>query len=854
MNNNNDNQPEQSNQVNQSTMSNTTEANNNEKQQEMTDQTPNTTETGATTTDNGDGATQNAPEPGAVADVDIEDSDVAGTDLEDSDVADTDLEDNDSDVADTDSDDSDANADLPDFDDVRVDYDKLFSLDEDYGFDGDDNSGEPNHDGKPTTKSLQEWFARAFGWLPQCHFNLIRPVLTQFARIARRMNLNNWQEALVMVILYDHQSDGSATNLLQMADLMKCPASRLDVLTPVLETLRKAGWVVLDMDDENPRRRMYKLPQSVFDSITIGEEAKPDSDIARAPKDDYTPYIFCEDASKLIRQRDSNDWTTHVLAAKLKLMEDKHANMPFISDVRQKLSDPVARAFYYYLCNEFLDDPNDPATSIREVTSGIYERRCDRSLAQMQISNGTLPAIAAGLVEQNMSDDNELTLTDEGIKLFLGEEAAKPYLKSFAGLTRYEFVNRLYDEIDDSMGSSFRRINARMHRTKMRLRSELLKRMETANAELSLVKHARILLPDDQCRLNYYLICAELVRDSYFPISQLDMVYTRNEIIQVRQEIKDGSSPLIKQGLVELEKGNMMSGAIMSLTDKGRATFLEQDAELFEPIVSDKDLVKPEQIKEKTLFFDGETKRQLGELRGNLCEDKYEDIVKRLGENNLPTGVAALFYGTPGTGKTESALQIARLTGRAVYHVDISQSKSCWFGESEKIIKSIFTNYRNLCKRSKVKPILLFNEADAIFSKRVDVNKSNCAQTENAMQNIILEEMEKLDGILIATTNLTCNLDTAFARRFLFKVRFTNPTVDAKRSIWLDKLPKLSEADANQLAQHYDFSGGEIDNVVRKALLHEVLYGKVASLADLITYCDEERITQNEGHKVGFAC
>ena len=67
----------------------------------------------------------------------------------------------------------------------------------------------------------------------------------------------------------------------------------------------------------------------------------------------------------------------------------------------------------------------------------------------------------------------------------------------------------------------------------------------------------------------------------------------------------------------------------------------------------------------------------------------------------------------------------------------------------------------------KVKPILLFNEADAVFSKRKDVNNGNVAQTENAIQNIILEEMENLDGILIATTNLADNLDGAFERRFV---------------------------------------------------------------------------------------
>jgi SpoVK/Ycf46/Vps4 family AAA+-type ATPase len=111
--------------------------------------------------------------------------------------------------------------------------------------------------------------------------------------------------------------------------------------------------------------------------------------------------------------------------------------------------------------------------------------------------------------------------------------------------------------------------------------------------------------------------------------------------------------------------------------------------------------------------------------------------------------------------------------------VDISKTKSMWFGQSEKIIKDIFDRYRSRVKQAQKTresiPILLLNEADAVICKRRETEGSNLAQTENAMQNIILEEMEKLEGILIATTNLTQNMDKAFERRFLFKVEFEKP-------------------------------------------------------------------------------
>ena len=75
---------------------------------------------------------------------------------------------------------------------------------------------------------------------------------------------------------------------------------------------------------------------------------------------------------------------------------------------------------------------------------------------------------------------------------------------------------------------------------------------------------------------------------------------------------------------------------------------------------------------------------------------KYKQIQKRLTEKGLPHGIAVLLHGAPGCGKTESVYQIAKVTNRKIYHVDISQTKSCWFGESEKKIQEIFDNYKLL--------------------------------------------------------------------------------------------------------------------------------------------------------------
>lgn len=212
----------------------------------------------------------------------------------------------------------------------------------------------------------------------------------------------------------------------------------------------------------------------------------------------------------------------------------------------------------------------------------------------------------------------------------------------------------------------------------------------------------------------------------------------------------------------------------------------------------------------------------------------YKDILMNLCNKNskgFPQGIAILLYGGPGTGKTESVYQLAKATGRAVFHVDIAATKSCWFGESEKIIRTLFKRYRRVCEESQKDgtkmPIIFFNEADAVLSKRRDVDSGNTAKTENTIQNIILEEMETLNGIMIATTNLTSNFDAAFERRFLFKIHIDQPTSEVRSKIWQNKIQLLSQCDAVTLAEEYNFSGGEIDNIVRKMEIENVIRGKV---------------------------
>lgn len=263
--------------------------------------------------------------------------------------------------------------------------------------------------------------------------------------------------------------------------------------------------------------------------------------------------------------------------------------------------------------------------------------------------------------------------------------------------------------------------------------------------------------------------------------------------------------------------------------------------------------LKATEIISKTLFYNPTEGQQVSRLKEILSAERLDEIRSKMKGKGLRSGFTCLFYGGPGTGKTETAYQIAKASGRNLFIVDVSQIKSCWVGESEKNIKKVFDKYKEAVKAGGIIPILLFNEADAVFGIRREGADGAVDKMENSVQNIILQEMEDLDGILIATTNLTTNLDKAFERRFLYKIRFEKPSREARLSIWRAMLPGLSEEEADLLAGDFDFSGGQIENIVRKSEVQSILDSSDPGFDDIRAFCSEEIIGDGIGrNKIGF--
>lgn len=322
--------------------------------------------------------------------------------------------------------------------------------------------------------------------------------------------------------------------------------------------------------------------------------------------------------------------------------------------------------------------------------------------------------------------------------------------------------------------------------------------------------------------------------------------------VNYMQKFLSGENVLIKNNLIEIIEAHFFNDAEMKLTDYSNNLLKECGISLFMSKVKKENIISPNDIPFRELIFSKSEMEQLFLLKNLLNDVKFKETQKRLTDKNLPKGVTVLLHGDPGTGKTEIVKQIAKETNRELMKVEISQSKSMWFGESEKIIKRIFTDYKSFAKECDLTPILLFNEADAIISKRREIGNSNIAQTENAIQNIILEELENFEGILIATTNLTNNLDSAFERRFLFKIQFQKPDASIRARIWKSKLSFLALQDCDLLAEKFYFSGGQIDNVLRKNEIHEIIHGEKVTLTKLLAFCSEETLVSNRV-KIGFS-
>ena len=180
-------------------------------------------------------------------------------------------------------------------------------------------------------------------------------------------------------------------------------------------------------------------------------------------------------------------------------------------------------------------------------------------------------------------------------------------------------------------------------------------------------------------------------------------------------------------------------------------------------------------------------------------------------------GLSVLFYGPPGTGKTMAATIIASVLGLDLFRVDLSRIMSRYVGETEKNLARVFAE----AERGRV--MLLFDEADALFTKRTAV-KGSVDRYANLEVAYLLQRMENFEGVTVLTTNVEANLDDAFKRRIRYRVYFPMPDVETRAKLWKSMIPPEAPQRADipfeLIGEHFEISGGHIKQAVLRAAFY----------------------------------
>lgn len=227
-------------------------------------------------------------------------------------------------------------------------------------------------------------------------------------------------------------------------------------------------------------------------------------------------------------------------------------------------------------------------------------------------------------------------------------------------------------------------------------------------------------------------------------------------------------------------------------------------------------------IKYRKLFFNPVESTQIDLLCGLLKPATFKKYQQMLGHSGKYTGIAVLLSGGPGTGKTELARQAARMSGRDLLLFNVAEQRDKYFGESEKRIKQVFEYYEDQVYTYARAPILFFNEADSVFQTRSD-RDSGTSSTENTIQTILLNELERFEGILICTTNRPDSFDAAFARRFDLRIIIHPPTAPVRLQLLKQLCKNVSVERLTTLAEQYSFTAAELENFYKYYCMHSLI-------------------------------
>lgn len=317
-------------------------------------------------------------------------------------------------------------------------------------------------------------------------------------------------------------------------------------------------------------------------------------------------------------------------------------------------------------------------------------------------------------------------------------------------------------------------------------------------------------------------------------------------------------TPLVKDGLVDVitsMDGDQGTWFILSAKAASALFYGLEEIIQYDQLARYATIEKNTDIKPIDLYFPPKTAAEIDALRKVISHDGFERALSILFRKKKNPAIQSLIWGPPGTGKTEVVRQIARESGRDLIIMQSSRVTNSGWGDSEKAYQNFFRAYRYVAVISRNVPILLFNEADALLSKRIGAIERAIDKAENAITDILLQEFETMHGIVLATTNYTDTIDDAFERRFLFKTELGQLDEATREKIWKSVIPELTDEDAHILAHDYTLSGAQIQNVAAKRELAEIYYSGDRGLSFIRELCEKELTVQRMkgvGRRIGF--
>ena len=350
-----------------------------------------------------------------------------------------------------------------------------------------------------------------------------------------------------------------------------------------------------------------------------------------------------------------------------------------------------------------------------------------------------------------------------------------------------------------------------------------------------------------------YVALVYLIEGQTQELNQLLKIFSGNPIkqLELKKKILDENNHLYLKNLIE-KIISPRGDEYLKPSEYWQNKMIQSNDTI--DIILPKSLVRVmhDSIIERKLHYNSGVREQIYTLHKILTPSNYKKYTKEINKKRENTGIIILLTGDPGTGKTELVKQLAKATERDLLYFDVSKQRNMYLGESEKAIQEVFSKYSELVKQSTHPPILFFNESDSIFTKRRTI-ESGVSQTENTVQTILLNELERFNGILICTTNKPESMDQAFERRFLMQIEITIPDKTVRIQLLKENFPELSLEILNELSNENLFTGANLETYKQQKMIKRItLNKKLDEAEELRCFFKNLRLNCTHRQPIGF--